>query len=53
MRAIVLSEPGPATNMSIGEVDVPVPKENEVLLKITHTALNRADISQVRNTLSL
>ena len=44
MKAIVQSQPGPATTLSIGEVDIPKPKENEVLIRITHTALNRADI---------
>jgi NADPH:quinone reductase-like Zn-dependent oxidoreductase len=45
MKAIVQSAPGPASTLSVGEVEIPKPKDNEVLIRITHTALNRADIS--------
>ena len=37
--------------MQIGEADLPVPKENQYLVKIAYTALNRADVMQVRSSL--
>ncbi len=48
MKAIIQKKSGPASTLEIGEVQMPVPKEHEVLLKIEYTALNRADIMQVR-----
>jgi NADPH:quinone reductase-like Zn-dependent oxidoreductase len=44
MKAILQSGPGPASTLSVGEIEIPKPKDNEVLIRITHTALNRADI---------
>lgn len=49
MRAIVQKAPGPASTLEIGEVEIPVPKDNEYLVKIVYTALNRAEITQVRS----
>jgi len=46
MKAVRVSEPGPAENLQILDVDIPVPKEGEVLLKVHYFGLNRADISQ-------
>ena len=37
--------------MQIGEADLPVPKENQYLVKIAYTALNRADVMQVTSSL--
>ena len=37
--------------MQIGESDLPVPKENQYLVKIAYTALNRADVMQVTSSL--
>ncbi len=46
MKAIVIDSPGGAEKLKIGEVSKPVPKENEILIKVEATALNRADILQ-------
>ena len=37
---------GPET-LGIGEIEIPRPKENEVLIKVKYSAVNRADIMQV------
>jgi NADPH:quinone reductase-like Zn-dependent oxidoreductase len=34
--------------LEIGEVEIPIPKENEVLVKIIYTAVNRAETMQVK-----
>ena len=47
MKAILVTAPGPASNFYIGDVPIPQPKDNEVLIRITHSALNRADLMQV------
>ena len=46
MKAIIIDKPGPAEQMKIGEWDKPIPGENEILVKVEATALNRADILQ-------
>jgi len=46
MKAIVIDSPGGAEKLKIGEVLKPEPKENEILVKVEATALNRADILQ-------
>jgi NADPH:quinone reductase-like Zn-dependent oxidoreductase len=53
MKAILVTAPGPASNFYIGDVPIPQPKDNEVLIRITHSALNRADLMQVKNTYHL
>ena len=47
MKAVLVTAPGPASNFYIGDVPIPQPKDNEVLIRITHSALNRADLMQV------
>lgn len=47
MKAIVQKTSGGPDTLEIGEVDIPIPKENEVLLKVKYSAVNRADIMQV------
>ena len=47
MKAIVQKTSGGPDTLDIGEVDIPIPKENEVLLKVKYSAVNRADINQV------
>ncbi|MCC5945869.1 MAG: NAD(P)H-quinone oxidoreductase [Bernardetiaceae bacterium] len=46
MQAILLKDFGTAEQLYIGEYAKPVPKENEVLIEVRATALNRADILQ-------
>ncbi|KAJ6451636.1 hypothetical protein C8R45DRAFT_89990 [Mycena sanguinolenta] len=47
MRAVLIqNEAGPVENLYIGEVETPVPRANEVLVKIKAFGLNRMDISQ-------
>ncbi|KAA0052715.1 quinone oxidoreductase PIG3-like isoform X2 [Cucumis melo var. makuwa] len=46
MKAIVISEPGEADVLELQEVDDPIIKDDEVLIKIVATALNQADTVQ-------
>ena len=46
MKAVVLDEHGGTEVLQIREIPTPVPKDNEVLVKVHATALNRADILQ-------
>ncbi len=47
MKAIIQASAGGPDTLTIGEIEVPVPKENEVLIKVKYSAVNRADIMQV------
>ena len=46
MIAVIVKKPGGADELELGEAKTPVPKENEVLVKVRAAALNRADILQ-------
>ena len=46
MKAVLVTSPGGAENLVIGEVEKPEPKSYEILVKVVATALNRADILQ-------
>ncbi len=46
MKAIIVNKPGGAEGMEIGEIPVPVPGGNEILVRVLATSLNRADILQ-------
>lgn len=46
MRAVTVSEPGSADNLTVSTIDVPAPGNGEVLIKVAAAGLNRADISQ-------
>ena len=46
MKAIIVEKPGSADQLRIGDVKNPVCGENEILVKVKATALNRADILQ-------
>lgn len=46
MRAVVVDEPGGPEQLKIGEVEKPAPREDEVLVRVRATALNRADLMQ-------
>ncbi len=46
MKAVVLSGFGGAEMMTIGEVATPVPGENQVLVKVMATSINRPDLVQ-------
>ncbi|XP_023543706.1 quinone oxidoreductase PIG3 [Cucurbita pepo subsp. pepo] len=46
MKAIVISEPGEAEVLQLQEVEDPIIKDDEVLIKVEATALNRADTLQ-------
>ncbi|KAJ3236633.1 hypothetical protein HDU81_010597 [Chytriomyces hyalinus] len=46
MRAVLISAPGDASKLVLGETQTPVPKATELLVKVHSFALNRMDISQ-------
>ncbi|RMH69801.1 MAG: NAD(P)H-quinone oxidoreductase [Gemmatimonadetes bacterium] len=46
MRAILVKAPGGADQLEMGEFPAPVPADDEVLVEVKATALNRADIMQ-------
>ena len=46
MKAVLLKEFGAPEVMSVGEVEKPQPKENEVLIKVAATSINRPDLVQ-------
>ncbi|ORX60243.1 NADPH:quinone reductase-like protein [Hesseltinella vesiculosa] len=48
MRAVLVQQPGDASQLYIGETATPEPKELEVLVKIHSFCLNRMDIVQRR-----
>ncbi|MFY0650786.1 MAG: NAD(P)-dependent alcohol dehydrogenase [Cyclobacteriaceae bacterium] len=48
MKAVICKKYGPSEDLKIEEVEKPVPKEDEVLIKIHATAINDYDWSMVR-----
>jgi len=46
MRAVLVDEPGGPERLSIGNVAMPVPDNDEILVRVKATALNRADLMQ-------
>jgi tumor protein p53-inducible protein 3 len=46
MKAIIVEKPGGADQLKLGEYSKPICGENEILVKVKATALNRADILQ-------
>ena len=46
MRAVSLSEFGPAENLTVADVDKPRPGPGEVLIKVAAAGVNRADLLQ-------
>ena len=46
MKAVRVIDPGPESRLRIGEVEKPEPAENELLVRVRATALNRADLLQ-------
>ena len=46
MKAIIVQSPGGVEKLKLGNLEKPVPGENEILVKVEATALNRADILQ-------
>ena len=46
MKAVLFDQPGDASVLYVGETDEPVRKSGEVLIEITATAVNRADVMQ-------
>ena len=48
MKAILVKEPGDVEQLTLGTYPMPVPDEDELLVKVKAAALNRADILQRR-----
>lgn len=46
MKAILVNEPGGPEQLRLGEYETPAPAEDELLVKVHATALNRADTMQ-------
>ena len=46
MRAVLFDTPGPPSVLYVGEADIPTVGENEVLVKVAATAINRAETLQ-------
>ncbi len=46
MRAVKHVPPGLIENLSIGQREIPVIKDNECLIKVYYSAINRADTLQ-------
>ena len=48
MKAILQDEPGDERTLYLGETNIPIPSDDEVLIKVSCTALNRMDLLQCR-----
>lgn len=46
MKAVLIAEFGAPEVMTVGEIDKPQPKANEVLIKVVATSINRPDLVQ-------
>jgi tumor protein p53-inducible protein 3 len=46
MKAVLIKQPGDASQLYIGDYPNPEPADNEILVEVKATAVNRADISQ-------
>jgi putative PIG3 family NAD(P)H quinone oxidoreductase len=46
MKAVIIEKPGDESVLKLGEVADPVPKDDELLIRVKCAALNRADIMQ-------
>ena len=50
MKAIICTKYGSPDVLQLGEVEKPIPKDNEVLVKIHATSINAADLELLRGS---
>lgn len=48
MKAIVCARYGPPSGLQLMDVDIPIPKDNELLVKVRATTVNRTDCGVLR-----
>src|SRR3954451_6901264 len=53
MRAVLVSSPGPAAVLQVGDIDQPSPRSGEVLVKVAVAGVNFMDVYQRSGTVAL
>lgn len=48
MKGIIQNEYGDQNTLYLDEIEIPIPSDDEILIKVSCTALNRMDLLQCR-----